>query len=162
MCLLRGRGGRGRGGLVCHEGSLHIGRRKGGSTGTDGEKRREKAWRKAAEETEERRRSADTQSKPHEKNAEFHRHLENEKQRELRWASQSFGWGQITLTYLKVWLCSKVFFKHNWKWMQLVVYYLLLPQLNWNALLWNKGKFSEIVIYKLKKQKATTKGCLNW
>lgn len=48
-------------------------------------------------------------------NAEFHRHLENEKQRELRRASQSFGWGQMTLSYLKVWVYSKVFFKHNWK-----------------------------------------------
>uniref|UniRef100_A0A8P4G6E4 Cellular retinoic acid-binding protein 1 n=1 Tax=Dicentrarchus labrax TaxID=13489 RepID=A0A8P4G6E4_DICLA len=51
MC---GRGGGGRGGLVCCVGSLHTGRREGGSTGTD--RRRERAWRKGVEETEDRRR----------------------------------------------------------------------------------------------------------
>lgn len=56
------------GGLVCCVGSLHTGRREGGSTGPDGGR---ESLKKGSRGDRRQEAKADAHSKPHKKNAQF-------------------------------------------------------------------------------------------
>lgn len=125
MC---GRGSGGRGGLVCCVGSLHTGRRGGGSKGTG--RGKERGWRKG----EQRRRrttggegwqsdsqavrqtQTDVWSRAIKENARFYRILENEKQWEFWWVAESPGWGQSAVSPAKIWMCFSLKGSQNDDW----------------------------------------------
>lgn len=118
MCWRRGWG---RGGLVC---CTQGGEREGGRE-RKSLKTRERRRQTAGDQHSDHR-GSHTHPKPH--NAQFCRHLENEKQREFWRVAQSSGWGQFTVFSMNVF--NKSFY--------LIIQWLNMkevfsPDLFWNA-----------------------------